>query len=149
MASALFLLLLAIGALLAGGGYVQKARSMRHFRSTRGTVLSRAVVPVPSGDTTEGRFGDGGGYMPGVTYRYTVDGVAYTGDRVAYAYRGLKKTVAERALAAIGDDVDVWYDPARPSEAYLQRHTPTLGWALVALGAIFGLVAGVWLIGLA
>lgn len=142
MLAATCLTILALGALLAGGGYVQKARAMRDFRSTRGTVLTRAVVPVPGGDTTEGRYGRGGGYMPGVTYRYTVDGVERTGSRVAYAYRGLKKALAEEALAAIPDEVEVWYDPARPEDAYLERHTPGVGWALIGLGVVLG-IAGV------
>lgn len=145
MASALFLLVLALGAIVAGVGYVRVAYRMRHFRATAGRVIAREVVTVPSGDTTEGRFGQGGGYMPKITYTYTVDGVERVGDRMAYAARGWKRAIAEQRLAAIPDSVEVWYDPSDPREAWIERHSPAIGYALVAGGAVAALAAVGWL----
>jgi hypothetical protein len=143
----LFLLLLAAGAIAAGRGYVGTARRMRGFATTRGTVTARGVQTVPGGDTREGQFGKGGGYQPHVTYDYTVGGVAYTSDRWSYAARGLKRSLAEQTAAALPDEVDVHYDPAKPQEAYLHTHTPRMGYWLVALGVVLALIGLVALLG--
>jgi hypothetical protein len=140
MAAALFLLVLSAAAILAGRGYVQAARRMRGFRTTTGTVTARGLDEV-GWDNREGRWGSGGGYAPQVTYRYTVDGVQHTSNRMSYAKRGLKRSVAEQRLAAIPDEVVVYYDPAAPGDAYLATHNPKLGIALVAGGCVGVLLA--------
>ena len=140
MAGAIFLLLLSCGAIIAGRGYVKTARRMRGFRTTTGTVVARDLQTV-GWDDREGRWGKGGGYAPQVTYTYTVDGVSYTSDRVSYAKRGLKRSLAEQRLAEIPDDVEVHYDPAAPQEAYLSTHDPKLGIALLAGGGVGAVLA--------
>jgi hypothetical protein len=112
---------------------------MRSFQTTRGRVVAREVAAVPGGNR-EGRWGKGGGYRPKVTYAYTVDGVSYTSDRSTYAFRGLKKSIAEQELAAIPNELDVYYDPAAPQEAYLELHTPRIGRILLVGGSV-GLMA--------
>lgn len=146
MFSALFALLLALGMIAAGWGYVSLARRMRTFRSTSGVVVARDVVAVPGLDTREAAFGQGGGYTAQVRYRYTVDGVELESDKTSFALRGWKRSVAERRLASIPDQVLVWYDPAKPSEAYLEKHEPGLGYALIAGGAFTALCAVGYLI---
>lgn len=147
MASAIALLVISCGAIAAGWGYVKTARRMRSFPTTRGTVLKRELATL-SGGYREGRWGRGGNHRAKVTYAYTVDGVGYTSDRSTYAHRGLKQSIAEQELAAIPDEVDVYYDPAAPGEAYLETHTPRLGKFLLAGGsvgviaALIGLLAG-------
>jgi hypothetical protein len=47
--------------------------------------------------------------------------------RQELCHRGLKRSVAEQALAAVPDEVDVHYDPTTPQEAFLQAHTPRTG----------------------
>jgi hypothetical protein len=140
----LFAFLLAAGAIAAGTGYVRAAHRMRRFRSTPGQVLSRSVVAV-SADRREGRWGRGGGYAPAATYAFTVDGVERVGDRISYAERGLKLAVAEREAAMLPDEVTVWFDPDDPAQAYLKRHAPTVGWALIAGGTLLavGAVGGI------
>jgi hypothetical protein len=78
VAAAIALLVISLGAIAAGWGYVRMAQRMRSFATTRGTVLARELAVMPGGDTREGRYGRGGGYRPKVTYAYTVDGVGYT-----------------------------------------------------------------------
>lgn len=146
MVVAIALLVIAAGMVAAGAGHVRKAHAMRHFRSTTGQVLSRGVAAT-SVSAREGVWGRGGGYTPAVTYRYEVDGQAFTGDRVGYVRRGLRRSLAEQAAAAYPDTVEVWFDPASPGDAYLERHTPGLGWALVAGGSLMVLVAVVLLAG--
>ena len=134
VAFAIGLLVISIGAIAAGSGYVKTARRMRSFETARGTVLAREVGTVPSGDRTEGRWGQGGGSVPKVTYRYTVEGATYTNDRWSYAWRGTKRSIIEEQLKTIPDEVPVYYDPASPTEAYLELHTPATGRYFIAGG---------------
>lgn len=135
MAATLFVLLLGLAFVGVGVMLVRLARRMRSFRSVRGRVLAREVVTIPSGRTTTGVLGEGGGYTPRVTYRYVVDGVEHESNRLAVAITGYKHAVAERKLAEIPDEVVVWYDPQKPGEATLRRSGPALGYAVLALGA--------------
>jgi hypothetical protein len=136
MVGAIAVLVIALGAVAAGWGHVRMARRMRGFHSVIGSVVGREVTAVPGLDQREALWGDGGGFAPKVTYRYTVEGREYTADRLGYVARGLKRSVAERALAAIPDSVQVWFDPAKPGEAFLTRHRPGLGYALMAGGGL-------------
>ena len=147
MFSAVFLLVLSLGAIVAGRGYVQKSRAMRHYRSVRANVIAREVVLTPSGGTREGRFGDGGGYMAKVTYKYVVDGQQFVSDHMAFAFRGLRRSLAEQRLAAIPDEIEAWYNPEDPKEAYVERHTPTIGYFLVAGGGVTASGALLWILG--
>jgi len=143
MVFAIGLIVISLGAIVAGRGYTNLARRMRSYGTTRGTVIGKEPAKVPSGDTTTGRWGKGGGYHPRVTYTYTVAGMSYTNDKVTFAIRGLKRELVEQELAVWPDEVDVHYDPANPQEAYLKKHTPTLGRGLIAggsIGVLFGLI---------
>jgi len=113
---------------------------MRSFQRTRGRIVARELAAVPGGNR-EGRWGRGGGYRPKVTYSYAVGGVSYTSDRSSYAIRGLKKSIVEQELAAIPDEVDVYYDPAAPQEAYLETHKPRLGTILLIGGGVGSMAA--------
>ena len=141
MLTALFALLLGLVATYAGGKYVSLARRMRSFRQVPGRIIAREVVVVPSGNTRTGVFGDGGGYMPSVRYRYTVDGTELEGDRISFVYTGYKRAIAEQRLREIPDEVVVWYDPGKASEAYLKKHSATMGVIIVVLGVMFSVGA--------
>lgn len=146
MVAAIAIFVISLGAILAGRGYVKTAQRMRSYVTTRGRVTAREVVVI-AGLDREGRWGQGGNYRPKVTYDYTVGGVAYTSDRTSYAHRGLKRSLAEQRLAAIPDEVDVYYDPAAPDQAYLEKHSPALGRYLLAGGGVGVLFALILLLG--
>jgi len=146
MATKLFVLLLGLAFTCVGYAYAALARRMRSFQSVAGRVVAREVVVVPSGDTTEGRWGEGGGYTPQVTYRYLVGGIEHESNKIGRTILGYKRAVAERKLAEIPDEVVVWYDPSKPSEAYLSKHGPALGYAILALGVTLFLGATVSLL---
>ena len=139
MALAIFMLVFFAAVTWAGAGYVRKARRMRAFLTTPGRIVKRELGRQH--DTTEGRWGEGGGYYPKPVYTYAVGGRQYTSDQFAFASRGLKKTIAEQRLAEMPDEVTVHYDPADPQDAYLQRHSPGLGYAICAFGVLGLLVA--------
>lgn len=133
MATQIFVLVLGLAFVWVGNMYSSLARRMRSFKSVPGRVIGREVAVMASG-TREGRYGEGGGYTPQVTYRYVVDGVEHESNKLARGRRGYRRSVAERKLAEIPDQVVVWYDPEKPSEAYLQKHGPALGYAILVLG---------------
>jgi len=138
LAAAIALFVISLGAILAGQGYIKTGRRMRSYLTTRGRVVGRELAVV-AGGTREGRWGKGGGYWAKATYDYTVGGTGYRSDKTTYAHRGLKKALAEQKLAAIPDEVDVYYDAGDPNQAYLERHTPGLGYWLVG-GGVFGVL---------
>ena len=141
MAGAIALIVISLGAIVAGRGYMTTARRMRAFAVTRGKVLEKRPIPMPGGDTRTGRWGKGGGYQPYVKYAFEVDAKPYTHDKVSYALHGLKEEIVAQELHELPDEVDVHYDPANPQEAYLKTHTPTIGrWFIV--GGSIGLVLG-------
>jgi hypothetical protein len=144
MAANLFALFLGLAFAYVGITYSTLARRMRSFKRVSGRVVAREVAVVPSGDTTTGRWGEGGGYTPRVSYRYVVDGVEFESSKIGHRVRGYKRAVAERKLAEIPEQVVVWYDPSKPSEAYLRKHGPALGYAISALGValIIGALVG-------
>jgi hypothetical protein len=146
MLAALFVLVIALGALAAGVGYVRAAHRMRGFKTTKGTVIGREVVAIPPFDRREGRWGRGGGYSPKFTYTYEVGGKGYTGEKLGYATSGLKRSIAEQEAEAMPEQVDVHYSPADPTEAYLRTNSATVGWFLTALGVVLGLGALVALV---
>jgi hypothetical protein len=140
MAAAIALLVISLGAILAGQGYVKNGRRMRGYATTRGRVVGRELARIAAAGP-EGRFGQGGPYWAKATYVFTVDGVEHTSDKTSYAHRGLKKALAEQRLAAIPDEVDVHYDPASPDDAYLEKHTPGMGYWFLAGGGVGVLIA--------
>jgi hypothetical protein len=134
MVTKVFVLLFGLVCAWVGNMYSALARRMRSFHSVPGKVIERKVVVVPSGNTTTGRWGEGGGYTPQVTYRYTVAGVELESNKIARAIPGYKHAVAERKLAEIPETVVVWYDPTKPGDAYLRKHGPALGYLILTLG---------------
>jgi hypothetical protein len=140
MAGSIFMLVIALGMILAGHGYVKMSRRMKAFQTTPGRVIGRELATVGA-DQQEAKWGKGGGWRPKVTYTYTVGGVSYTSDKSTYAHRGLRKSLAEQQLAAIPEQVVVHYDPAEPATAFLERHNPKLGYWLVGFGILFVLIA--------
>ncbi len=134
MLAKVFVLLFGAALVWVGNMYASLARRMRAFKSVPGRVVAREVVLLPSGNTRTGRWGEGGGYTPQVTYRYVVDGVELESNKLGAALQGFKQSVAARKLAEIPDQVVVWYDPNKPSEAYLRKHGPAVGYAILALG---------------
>ena len=131
IAYAIGFVVIGLGAILAGGGYVRTSYRMRGYGTTRGLVFKRELMPT-GGETRH--------WAPKPTYRYTVAGVEHTSHKYTYAIRGSDRKTAQQRLDAIPDEVDVFYDPYDPAEAYLQKHTPRLGYWLAGGGLVMGLL---------
>jgi hypothetical protein len=143
----LALALLGTGAVLAGYvavGAIGQRRLADRARTTDGTVLrSEAVEQSP---LFRERSTD---FEAAVTYRYRVAGREYEGSDVwpgrirPHAADGARRYV-EQFLREYpeGATVEVHYDPAEPSRAFLEPHRGTGGYLVVAAAATLALVGG-------
>jgi hypothetical protein len=80
-------------------------------------------------------------YAPKVSYRYTVMGMEYQGDRIAFGPgTSGSRSSAEKVLARYpkGGAALVYYNPEKPTDAVLER---SLSKGLLASGAVFIAVA--------
>ena len=134
-------------ALAAGALDYREARAMAAWPGTPGRIVASEVV------TAQFR-GRALRYAPAVriAYSYTVDGEVYLSERV-----GVETLPVEAGDAAgqrllrdypLSAAVTVYYDPADPANAVLEREPPTGGFAagmgLIVLGLV---VAGIrWLL---
>ena len=126
-------------ALLSGGADLLRARGMAGWPSAPGTVTASETY------TAEFR-GMGTRRAPAVrvTYDYHVGDAAFAGDRIGIKTAAVEANTAEgrRLLAQypVGAAVTVYYDPADPATAVLERDTPRTDFVmtaqLFALGAV-------------
>ena len=139
-------ILLAVAALFIGIGWFsrQKVKASRAWPSTPGRVTGSGV---------EESSGSEGGtvYRAAVHYTYAIGGREFNnnrrvfGDTVSSSNRG----AAERAAArfVVGSTAPVYYNPANPQDAVLERTSGVAG-LMFGLGALF-LVLGCGLAGCA
>ena len=98
--------------------------------------------PAVAGQITGSRLGtqssdDGTSYFPMVHYQYAVAGQAYQNDRIVFGggitgNRGPAETILARY--PVGHTVPVYYNPANPQEAVLERRSGSTT-LLVGIGA--------------
>ena len=106
-----------------------------------------AAWPAVSGHVVASRVGTDhdGDEAAHIKYRYQVGGQEHESDQVSYKVGSAKSRTLAADLVArypVGKSVDVYYDPADPARAVLERG-PSKAWlALVGVGVIFLAVAG-------
>ncbi|MRR39066.1 DUF3592 domain-containing protein [bacterium] len=95
---------------------------------------SRTNVDGP--DTTE--------FIPHVRYAYTVLGREYTSNRISFAPLTTNQSPAEQILSRYpaGATVMVYYNPAQPDQAVLERSGGSL-WVSLVIGILM-IVAGIY-----
>lgn len=132
--------LLVVGAVLVAGGVyftLQQERQVGDFQRTNGTVLSTGVESVD------------GGYVPNVTYRYSVDGTNYTSASVFPGERRPSERDHAREVAGrydAGERVTVYYpegDPAAPSLRAPRSPTPVFAFGFGLVAIAFGFLLAV------
>ncbi len=124
-------------------GFVQhrQALAMQTWQSAPGAVINAEIYSYTQWkEGVQHRY-----YAPRVTYRYTVNGRQYEGDRVNLAAESAwnRPGLAERKLQKypVGATVTVYYNPKAPGESALERYiTNALLIWLLALG-LFALSA--------
>lgn len=128
----------------------ERARAIARWPAVRGRISAARVLEEPS------RCGDGPTtmlYRPDIRFEYQVAGRAYAAQRLqalgerAASWRSYADGVVARY--PVGREVLVYYDPANPHDATLER-TRTSAWALgmillgggLAIGALGWAVRG-------
>jgi len=101
------------------------------------------VGTVSTSEVFEDRRGRGGGYLPKVSYTFTIDGRALSGNRFYFSEARGTLSQAQRAIRAypVGALVKVYFNRADPAESLL---SPGLWWySYVWLGlSLLGIVVG-------
>jgi len=140
------------GLFLAGAIFIAVA-----IRNGRGAKASLAW-PITQGRITSSRLdeyssvgeSDGNSYVPKVEYEYSVAGQTYRGKRIVFGSAGSGNKAREQAVVErykVGTPVEVFYDPARPADAVLERRAASstvifwlIGVTFIAGSLLFGLV---------
>jgi hypothetical protein len=117
---------------------------MTNWVETQGRILSGHITSSEGYDQSTNSYQTY--YEPEVVYQYEVNGVQYTGSRVAeLAGRYGSKGDVEKFLAdhPAGSTVKVYYDPADARNAVLEKGLGSIGQKqlLLAGGVIGGVVA--------
>jgi Protein of unknown function (DUF3592) len=145
----LFGFLLPVAAILVGGfciaGFVivrRQARASTAWPTTSGKITTSAVASETfrvEEDSRDSRLRFETRYRPVINYVYRVDGYDHYGSGIAGSWTLLHDAPAAAQAVVdaypVGRDVAVYYDPARPRTAVLDRGN--------AAGSTVPLVAGV------
>jgi hypothetical protein len=115
----------------------KKAEASQGWPSTIGQInesrVSHSVYTDTDGDSRDS-------YTPYVEYTYQVAGQTYTGREITFGFKqGFSNASKAQAMLAkfpVGAQVNVYYDPADPQQAVLERQAGGYGAGLV-LGIIF------------
>jgi hypothetical protein len=113
----------------------RQAGASQSWPSTTGTVLSASIARSPRRGTT-----GGGSFYPVVTYEYTVNGQRLMGNRISFGAQmgsGIRSWAESRAANyPVGNPVPVYYNPANPTDAVLER-SASGGWGnLLIVGVL-------------
>lgn len=131
-------------AVVVGGGWAMygqwQGRRAESWPTTAGTIAASKIVE----EEVRARRARGTISHAEITYRYRVDGRDYTSDRIRFAVNPTRddaRLYVERFPAR--SEVDVYYNPNKPSEAVLEAGHPvsTLVTALSLVGIL--IVCGV------
>ncbi|MBU2611188.1 MAG: DUF3592 domain-containing protein [Chloroflexi bacterium] len=100
----------------------KKAEASQGWPTTQGRIIEARVSESTSTDS------DGDertSYSPKVEYTYNVAGQEYKGDKITFGftqgYGRYAKAQAALASYPLGAQVNVYYDPANPADAVLER----------------------------
>jgi hypothetical protein len=116
---------------------VRKRRAVGHWACATATVVESVAV---WGATNSGGR-SAWTWLPRFTYQYVAGGQVYRGSRIAF-YRRCTGSCAQELVARhpAGSQVQVYYDPARPAEAVMDRSLRAL-WLLPFFAVVCGALA--------
>lgn len=111
------------------GGFVT-LRGMRtnQWPATTGRIIESKVNESP---------GKGRKYVVSVRYAYEVDGQKFEGNSMGYGTKDYSRSRARKELSLfpMGKEVQVYYDPAAPSQCVLFKGIG-LSWLAITIGLI-------------
>jgi hypothetical protein len=120
------------------GFFILRALRARRWQQTSGTILESDIEQIRDDSAEGGRPR----YRLRVRYRYEAGGQEFTGDRLTFFGSDVRHSTRTRAAAhrnqiIRGDKIDLWYNPADPSQAVNDRKIPWGFWFAFTLGVIF------------
>jgi hypothetical protein len=119
-------------ALCYGTIVIIRAKASTHWPTVQGKVIFASMRTDSGGDNTT--------YHADIQYDFCVDGVTFTGKRVAYGDYGSSDTQhAERVLSRypVGTKVAVYYMPDRPEECLLEPGLRFQSLSIMGFGLLF------------
>ena len=122
---------------------ILRALKARGWQPASGTVLESHIERIQDDSGERSRRS----YRLRVRYKYAAGDQELTGDRVSFfdgtvRHRTETLAAAHRDRIVRGDKIDVWYDPADPSQVVSDRRIPWGFWFAFAIGVVF-LMGGV------
>ena len=118
-----------------------QAEAAREWPKVSATVIESKLTQLRN--STKANSKD---WAPYVRYRYSVDGVEYTGERyrfIAPGRKGQSKIMAERNLEPYprGKKFKLHVDPKDPTTSVIRSGIPwtSFGWIFIGGGIVFGL----------
>ncbi|MCA9073434.1 MAG: DUF3592 domain-containing protein [Planctomycetaceae bacterium] len=109
------------------GSLVRDSFDAKEWLSTEGKVESKNLIKRREGKP-----------RLRVTYSYTINGTQYSNDRYAIDDSYSRDREAAKEQLAIGEPVTVWYDPAEPDRAVVDRSFATGAFVMFLVSAIIG-----------
>ena len=129
--------ILGVALILLAKHNAKRAAASLTWSAVQGTVTSSLLTSFTTDDNASVN------YQAKVEYNYTVAGKSYQGKRIAFGAAASNNQQAEEALVrkyAVGTTVEVFYDPAKPSDAVLERKPAATNKVFWILGGIFSVV---------
>ena len=138
-----FLIIGLIGALLLAFGLLQmrKLRASQSWVSSVGTIVETGVEETFRRDDADEP--DSLTFTPRVRYQFQAGGQTYGGNRIRFdstGYGNPKRAEQELTRFPVGGPVQVFFDPAKPSDNVLERKSNG-AWLLTAIGGAVVLLA--------
>ncbi|MBN1808753.1 MAG: DUF3592 domain-containing protein [Planctomycetes bacterium] len=146
------LIFVVVGAGLAvyGNSVVAKAKASAGWPSAKGRIERSSLDSRRTRSTdSRGHGRETTSYYADIMYSYTVDGRKYSGGKVRYGASSTSRAAADKLVEKYraGEDVDVYYDPAKPEESVLEPGAVWQSYLMLGIGillAIGGLLLFVW-----
>ena len=122
-------------------------KDWRRYRESENWVPITGLVTASQVNEVQGDENTTSTYGPSITYTYQVMGKSYEGSLISFGSEGVtygNRKKAEKVVARhpVGSQPIIYYDPADPSQAVLERK-------FIAANAIFGsivLLIGAWML---
>ncbi len=131
---------ISIGILIHGIRMRLKGTGSRHWSRARGVIKESFVdTSVNTGLNDPNSVS----YFAAVTYSYRVGGREFTGKQVTFGDHGTPRLAHANAILARypeGREIDVHFDPDRPSFSVLEK-SPGANWMVIMAGAWFTAVS--------
>lgn len=128
----------AAGTAMCYGSFLNIIRVRQSYQPTPGFVEQAGI------ERSAGRR-SGSSYKPEVSYRYTVSGTAYRGDRFSVWENWDDQSELEKRLRLfpVGAPATVWFLPSDPTRSYLDPHAENFPYLLFVFLVPFQLISAI------